>query len=606
MNATVDTPAPPVREGRPASSARDALPADADALRQQALQAYVDGKVAAARDLLVRAVAADPLHADALADLAGAQLELGRPAEALRLARRALILEPEHDAGRYALACALERQGLVPQAIDALRRLSADEGFRARNAELALAAGQLLAQWTGEPEANEGLRIVDPASMSLRGRFDILAKYLYALARLGLLPAWANLDPVSLYRRHIHLRTGGTEPGDEARKASLEDYVAQFDALIDAMARDGFDPAHPVPLSAEDGLPRNGAHRLAAALAVRCHVAVVAQEGPGGRWDDAWFHAHGFPLEERNALLRAWASIKRADAAVVVLWSPVEAAWDAIEAEVDAEMPVVSRRTVALPRAGFDELVHDMYAFDWGPRTGENIARKVALLADHAPRVRVLFAERPADAAPTLARDLKLRLRERFAALSPVDRFTTLHVSESEAETRHLMAIFASANNLRWLAHRRTPRAELLERLAGMRERAARLGFCADDCCVVGASVLDALGLRAADDLDFTLRSALRTAHFDAGVTRLGPALDVVSRNYPRSFTEAPAIDDDRMIDDPGCHFLVRGVRFADPRIVMTRKQHQRRDKDLRDVALLSDWFERIGLAWPALPADGH
>ena len=95
---------------------------------------------------------------------------------------------------------------------------------------------------------------------------------------------------------------------------------------------------------------------------------------------------------------------------------------------------------------------------------------------------------------------------------------------------------------------------------------------------------------------DFTLRSAQRAAHFDDGVTRLGPTVDVVTRNYPRSFTAAPAIDDDRMIDDPDCHFLVRGVRFADPRIVMTRKQHQRRDKDLRDVAALSDWFERIGL----------
>jgi len=126
--------------------------------------------------------------------------------------------------------------------------------------------------------------------------------------------------------------------------------------------------------------------------------------------------------------------------------------------------------------------------------------------------------------------------------------------------------------------------------------QAAARGIAAADCCVVGASVLDAFGLRAADDVDFTLRSAPRFAHFDGGVTHLSPTLDVVSFNYPRSFTADPAIDDDRMIDDPSCHFLVRGVRFADPRIVMTRKQHQRRDKDLRDVALLSDWFERIGI----------
>jgi tetratricopeptide (TPR) repeat protein len=576
------------------TAVHDAFLSDADALRQQALQAYTSNGPAAALEPLIRAVTLDPLHADALADLAGTELALDRAEEALGHARRALVLEPEHDAGRYALACALERRGDVPQAIEALRRLVADESFRARNAELAWAAADLLAQWTGEPGAPPTLRILDPASVGFRDRFDVLAKYLYALARLGILPAWANVDPVSLYRRHIHLRTGGVEPGDEGRKASLDDFVAQFDALIDGMARNGFDLAHPVPLSAEDGLPRNGAHRLAAALAARCHVAVVAEAGPGGRWDDAWFRSNGFLLEERNALLRAWLSIKPTNAVVIVLWSAVADEWNAIEAAIDAEMPIVSRRTVELPRPGFDEMVRDMYAFDWGPRVGENIERKVALLAEHAARVRVLFAEAPADAPQGLARELKTRIRERFAGLSPIERFTTLHVSESEAESRHLAALFASANNLHWLAHRRAPRAELIERLVELREEAVRRGFSVDDCCVVGASVLDAFGLRLADDLDFTLRREPRAAHFHDGVSNLTRTLDVVSRGYPRSFTAAPAIEDDRMIDDPACHFLVRGVRFADPRIVMTRKQHQRREKDLRDVSLLSEWFECI------------
>ena len=47
------------------------------------------------------------------------------------------------------------------------------------------------------------------------------------------------------------------------------------------------------------------------------------------------------------------------------------------------------------------------------------------------------------------------------------------------------------------------------------------------------------------------------------------------------------------MIERPSAHFHVRGVRFADPRIVLTRKQHQRRDKDLRDVGLLAGFFDR-------------
>ena len=108
----------------------------------------------------------------------------------------------------------------------------------------------------------------------------------------------------------------------------------QFDALIDSMATRGFDAHHPVPLSSEDGLLRNGAHRLAAALAVGCDIAITAEAGPGGRWDHEWFRAHGFDVEVRNQLLRAWAEIKGVHAAVVVLWSPVEDAWPDIEAAV--------------------------------------------------------------------------------------------------------------------------------------------------------------------------------------------------------------------------------------------------------------------------------
>ncbi len=62
--------------------------------------------------------------------------------------------------------------------------------------------------------------------------------------------------------------------------------------------------------------------------------------------------------------------------------------------------------------------------------------------------------------------------------------------------------------------------------------------------------------------------------------------------NYPRSFSSEPALTDDEIIARPENYFLVRGIRFADPRIVMTRKQHQRRDKDMRDVQLLSHFFE--------------
>lgn len=562
------------------------------ALRQQALEAYASGDLALAQRYFGLALEANPLDPDTLADLGSLAVQAGDVGAALRWNRRALALEPAHDAARYALAVAMRVGNQDEDAIRVLRGLLDDPDFPRRAPDLALAACADLDALLGRPPIDSGALVVDPRALLLGQRLDIIVKYLYARQRLGLIPRNTDIDAKRLYVQHIHLRTGGQEPGDEGRKGSIQDFVGQFDALIDIMAVNGFDPAHPVPISSEDGLPLNGAHRIATALAVGCDIAVSTAPKSGGLWNMDWFRRHGYMREDRNLLLRTLAEIKPEHVCVTLLWSTVEDQWDALERSIGETMLVVDARTVELPREAFEELVHDIYSRDWGPRTGANIERKAGLLAAHPPRLRVLFCERPFDSDAQLPRKMKTELREAFAQFSPVDHFTTLHVSESPDEMRHLMNTFASENNLRRLGQRRRLRPEFLDMLVELYDEVRRRGIDPADCCVVGSSVLDALGLRRADDIDFTLRSEERFRRFDGGVTHLTERIDVVSFNYPRSFSSTPALSDDELIARPDCQFHVRGMRFADPRIVLTRKQHQRRDKDLRDVALLAAFFE--------------
>lgn len=562
------------------------------ALRQRALEAYASGDLAQAQRYFELALAANPLDPDTLADLGALAVQSGDVDAAMRWNRRALALEPAHDAARFAIASAFRLGNQYDEAIRVLRSLLDDPDFHRRAPDLALAARNDLDALLGRSSIDGSVLVVDPRALLLGQRLDIIVKYLYARQRLGLAPLGDGTDAKRHYMQHIHLRTGGQEPGDEGRKGSMQEFLGQFDALIDSMAANGFDPECPVPFSSEDGLPLNGAHRIATALAVGCDIAVTSAAMPGGLWDMAWFRRHGYMREDRNLLLRTLATLKPEHFCVTLLWSPVEAQWPEMERRIGEYMPVVDSRTVELPREAFEELVHDIYSLDWGPRTGANIERKVDLLARHPARLRIVFCERPFDSDGNLPRAMKTELREAFAGFSPVDHFTTLHVSESAKETRHLMDIFASENNLRRLQRRRRLRPAFLDMLVELSEEAHRRGIDLADCCVVGSSVLDALGLRAADDIDFTLRSELRFRQFDGGVTHLTDRIDIVSFNYPRSFSSTPALTDDELIARKDCQFHVRGIRFADPEIVLTRKQHQRRDKDLRDVALLSAFFD--------------
>jgi len=59
--------------------------------------------------------------------------------------------------------------------------------------------------------------------------------------------------------------------------------------------------------------------------------------------------------------------------------------------------------------------------------------------------------------------------------------------------------------------------------------------------------------------------------------------VDIVTAGYHRS-RNRPEIDDDELIDNPEYHFRYRGVKFANPEVVLDQKDFYRREKDVRDL----------------------
>ncbi len=440
---------------------------------------------------------------------------------------------------------------------------------------------------------NEVEDSIDAHSLSLRDRADIVVKYMYAARKLNRAPDFLDgVDVSRLYRQHIHIRTGGQEPGDEARKGSLQDFVDQFDELIESVRVRGFIKGNAIPLSSQNNLPVNGAHRIATALALGCKIPTIRRDFPGGLWDVNWFMNAGFRQEEINLILKAIAFLKPEKFLVSILWSPVEEAWDQIQSEIDAKAPVLFSRTLNLARDSFEEMVCDIYSFDWGPEVGQNILRKISLLREFPSKVRLVFSEVDSAQGTHCGRQLKEEIRTKYSGMSPLDHFTTVHVSESPAETNHLLNIFCSENNLFHLSRRKRLRPEFVTMLANYVAvlRAHQLNPA--DCCVVGGAAVDVLGLRSADDVDFTLREAIRFARFNGGVTRLDGGVDVVAFNYPRSFSDEAPLTDEHIIKRPAHHFFARGLKFVDPSVALTRRQHQRREKDLRDLKSLARYLD--------------
>lgn len=427
---------------------------------------------------------------------------------------------------------------------------------------------------------------IDPHELLHPGRMDVIVKFLLARKLLGLPALHSGISLDDLYLRHILFRTGGAEPGDEARKGSLQDFVNHFIQLVLSMKQQGFNPEYPIPVSRRTGLILNGAHRLAVACALGIKVPVIYRDDVDGlRWDCDWFVQQGFLADEINEIMRIWLLLRGEKAGCMILWPTVEAYWPAMMKEITAVTPIASSWPLEYAPHVFAELVRDIYATDWGPVPGENIERKIAFFRDYAPRLQLLTV---ATNGPQQLIALKKELREKMNPIIPADYFSTLHTTDTARETAYIADVLLNPLNLKAIARRPANgfRPDFLAWLSQYFAKLQALHLDPEMCCVVGSGVLEAFGIRNATDIDFTITHAVREQFFTPGVTHINEDLDVVSKDYPRAILRQPAATDNDLIRDRGLHIRVRGLKFAALDVVLTRKQTQRRPKDLMDVKL--------------------
>ncbi|WP_188381896.1 FkbM family methyltransferase [Oxalicibacterium faecigallinarum] len=156
-------------------------------------------------------------------------------------------------------------------------------------------------------EAPGAIEYLDPNEIWQTDRLDVAVKLLFARSLLN--PAATKADIAhALYRRHILHRTNGVEP-ESSSKTSQEDYELCFQGLLASIQKNGFPDKFAIPIDCNNRI-LNGAHRLAAALALQLDRVPVVRMPPTWHaldWGMAWFLRHDFSPEEINLLLGLWA-----------------------------------------------------------------------------------------------------------------------------------------------------------------------------------------------------------------------------------------------------------------------------------------------------------
>ena len=105
--------------------------------------------------------------------------------------------------------------------------------------------------------------------------------------------------------------------------------------------------------------------------------------------------------------------------------------------------------------------------------------------------------------------------------------------------------------------------------------------------CIVGSHLLQKLNIRLSNDIDFILTTNERNRlKLPKHHKTCGQYIEIVSQNWH------PTISDDILIKNSDYHTVMQnGFKICNLQMLIERKQKQNREKDIRDLNLIKNYF---------------
>ena len=417
---------------------------------------------------------------------------------------------------------------------------------------------------------------VQPTELLSPARLDIMAKYVYALQ--WVLNKHAGWGP-HVYREHLRVWNEFRE-GDGSGKSSFEDFKASFDELLTHIAHHGFYERRGLLPTGRNNVIIDGAHRVAAALALRTPVKVVCFGMEPRQYNYEFFRKRGLAEEILDEMTLQYCRLD--DRVRVAVLFPVTQGHDDEMSQILQESgPILYRKSIVISRRGRENLIKLLYRGEsW---LGDGIRPTPGLLqhvnqrfVDHAPVQFVFFVGGDEDKN----RQTKRRIRALFdLGNDPV------HINDIHYQTVSIAESVLNANSLHLLNHARNRDLRNFSKLfRSFKEWIAQEHFDSRLFCIDGSAVLSAYGLRDANDLDYL---------YAGEPVEQGPSSLVSCHNAELSHYD-DSLDD--LVMDPRNYFYLDGVKFLAIHIIRKMKAARGEAKDMSDVYRIDALEGKVGL----------
>ena len=424
-------------------------------------------------------------------------------------------------------------------------------------------------------------------------RLDLVIKYMYVEAYVKQKNYNYCLD---LYKRHIALRTGGFED----KKKSINDYVNDFNNLIESMKIEGFNKNYPIPVSRNNKIILNGAHRLSCCLYFNLDMYVEFSDKEGLTWDFDWLVKNNFEDDISN-ILNKYVCLKPQNTYIGILWGAIKNKWENVEKIIGERFKIVGEKDFSFDRYAFVSMIEDIYSYEFGVFPSFNIKNKIKFLMKFPLDFRIvvfnieepnfIYEKNQLICKETV--ELKTFIRQELSTLVDVDKFATIHTTDNAEHNIYLNNILLNKFNIDMIRKRKNIeyRKEFLQWLEEYISVLKNHGLSSNDCCIVGSSSLEVMGIRNSTDIDFILKTSMRDNRFPDEFVKLSDNVDIVYKGYHLRSGSDIKYTDNEVIQEFDKHFYFRGIKFASIQIIRDRKAHQKRPKDLKDIMLIDEFY---------------
>lgn len=399
--------------------------------------------------------------------------------------------------------------------------------------------------------------LVDPKKFLKSSRIDLIPKLLYVKNKEEI-----NADYfIRLYLEHIR----AFNSFNENHKRTKEDFIKDFDKVIDSIKNDGFKKEMGSIPATENFTAIDGAHRISSSIFFDKKIFVETGEGEGPSYNYNYFKKRGLPEHFLEEIIYNYFDIKKKGLYACIFWgSSLE---KLNEKEINKELvekniTAVYSKDVSLTEIGKKNLVISCYENEPWMNDKKNdfsgAIRKVAPCFKNSNKIKFYLLE--SDSHQNII-NFKKNIRTKLKMENH-----SLHTSDTYEETRNLCDILLNKNSLFFINHTKNM---ILSNLLNKKELKEKFNF-----AITSSYILEMFGIRKAEDIDYI-------------DDKKGEIKGMGSHNEYLSLEERKDF-----IYDPNNYFRFKGIKFLTLENVHKFKKSRGENKDKRDVFLIEKFLE--------------